>query len=276
MATTKQNSSTISQIYTSRNIILNLVKERGYDTSDYEDRSISEIQKMYNEKQLDIVLTLDNISRIYSQGNNEINVLNNVNLEMRRGEIISLVGNSGSGKSSLLQIAGLLEKPNSGEIYISDVKCSKMTDFERTIVRRVSIGFIYQFHHLLSDFTAVDNVAMPMLLSGSDKVYSKNKAIDLLNNLGLQDRVNHLPSQLSGGEQQRVSICRALANKPDILLADEPTGNLDIKTAEVVFEQFISLARKNNTSVLLATHNQKLSEKSDRTIRIIDGQLVEN
>ena len=229
-----------------------------------------------NEKQLDIVLTLDNISRIYSQGNNEINVLNNVNLEMRRGEIISLVGNSGSGKSSLLHIAGLLEKPNSGEIYISDVKCSKMTDFERTIVRRVSIGFIYQFHHLLSDFTAVDNVAMPMLLSGSDKVYSKNKAIDLLNNLGLQDRVNHLPSQLSGGEQQRVSICRALANKPDILLADEPTGNLDIKTAEVVFEQFISLARKNNTSVLLATHNQKLSEKSDRTIRIIDGQLVEN
>ncbi len=229
-----------------------------------------------NKKQLDIVLTLDNISRIYSQGNNEINVLNNVNLEMRRGEIISLVGNSGSGKSSLLHIAGLLEKPNSGEIYISDVKCSKMTDFERTIVRRVSIGFIYQFHHLLSDFTAVDNVAMPMLLSGSDKVYSKNKAIDLLNNLGLQDRVNHLPSQLSGGEQQRVSICRALANKPDILLADEPTGNLDIKTAEVVFEQFISLARKNNTSVLLATHNQKLSEKSDRTIRIIDGQLVEN
>ena len=229
-----------------------------------------------NKKQLDIVLTLDNISRIYSQGNNEINVLNNVNLEMRRGEIISLVGNSGSGKSSLLHIAGLLEKPNSGEIYISDVKCSKMTDFERTIVRRVSIGFIYQFHHLLSDFTAVDNVAMPMLLSGSDKVYSKNKAIDLLNNLGLQDRVNHLPSQLSGGEQQRVSICRALANNPDILLADEPTGNLDIKTAEVVFEQFISLARKNNTSVLLATHNQKLSEKSDRTIRIIDGQLVEN
>ncbi len=229
-----------------------------------------------NKKQLDIVLTLDNISRIYSQGNNQINVLNNVNLEMRRGEIISLVGNSGSGKSSLLHIAGLLEKPNSGEIYISDVKCSKMTDFERTIVRRVSIGFIYQFHHLLSDFTAVDNVAMPMLLSGSDKVYSKNKAIDLLNNLGLQDRVNHLPSQLSGGEQQRVSICRALANKPDILLADEPTGNLDIKTAEVVFEQFISLARKNNTSVLLATHNQKLSEKSDRTIRIIDGQLVEN
>ena len=229
-----------------------------------------------NKKQLDIVLTLDNISRIYSQGNNQINVLNNVNLEMRRGEIISLVGNSGSGKSSLLHIAGLLEKPNSGEIYISDVKCSKMTDFERTIVRRVSIGFIYQFHHLLSDFTAVDNVAMPMLLSGSDKVYSKNKAIDLLNNLGLQDRVNHLPSQLSGGEQQRVSICRALANNPDILLADEPTGNLDIKTAEVVFEQFISLARKNNTSVLLATHNQKLSEKSDRTIRIIDGQLVEN
>jgi len=176
----------------------------------------------------------------------------------------------------MLHIAGLLEKPNSGEIFINKVKCSKMTDFDRTITRRVSIGFIYQFHHLLSDFTAIDNVAIPMLLSGLEKAFAKSRARDLLDNLGLHDRINHLPSQLSGGEQQRVSICRALANDPDILLADEPTGNLDSKTAETVFEQFISLARKNNTSVLLATHNTKLSEKSDRIIKIIDGKLVEN
>lgn len=226
--------------------------------------------------QSDVVLSLENISRVYLQGDNKINVLNKINLDMRRGEIISLVGNSGSGKSSMLHIAGLLEKPNSGEIFINNVKCSKMTDFDRTITRRVSIGFIYQFHHLLSDFTAIDNVAIPMLLSGLEKTSAKSRAKDLLDNLGLQDRINHLPSQLSGGEQQRVSICRALANNPDILLADEPTGNLDSKTSEVVFEQFISLARKNNTSVLLATHNTKLSEKSDRIINIIDGKLVEN
>ena len=228
------------------------------------------------QNQSDIALSLENITRIYSQGNNQINVLNNINLDMKRGEIISLVGNSGSGKSSLLHIAGLLEKPNSGEIYINDVKCSKMTDFGRTISRRMSVGFIYQFHHLLSDFSATDNVAIPMRLSGYDKTYSKNKAAELLNNLGLGDRINHLPSQLSGGEQQRVSICRALANNPDILLADEPTGNLDSKTAEIVFDQFISLAREKNTGVLLATHNLKLSERSDRVIKIIDGKLIEN
>ena len=228
------------------------------------------------QNQSDIVLSLENITRIYSQGNNQINVLNNINLDMKRGEIISLVGNSGSGKSSLLHIAGLLEKPNSGEIYINDDKCSKMTDFGRTISRRMSVGFIYQFHHLLSDFSATDNVAIPMRLSGYDKTYSKNKAVELLNNLGLGDRINHLPSQLSGGEQQRVSICRALANNPDILLADEPTGNLDSKTAEIVFDQFISLAREKNTGVLLATHNLKLSERSDRVIKIIDGKLIEN
>ena len=228
------------------------------------------------QNQSDIVLSLENITRIYSQGNNQINVLNNINLDMKRGEIISLVGNSGSGKSSLLHIAGLLEKPNSGEIYINDVKCSKMTDFDRTISRRMSVGFIYQFHHLLSDFSATDNVAIPMRLSGYDKTYSKNKAVELLNNLGLGDRINHLPSQLSGGEQQRVSICRALANNPDILLADEPTGNLDSKTAEIVFDQFISLAREKNTGVLLATHNLKLSERSDRVIKIIDGKLIES
>ena len=226
--------------------------------------------------QLDVVLTLENISRVYLQGDNKINVLNKINLNMRRGEIISLVGNSGSGKSSMLHIAGLLEKPNSGEILINKVKCSKMTDFDRTITRRVSIGFIYQFHHLLPDFTAIDNVAIPMLLSGLEKASAKIRAKDLLDNLGLKDRINHLPSQLSGGEQQRVSICRALANNPDILLADEPTGNLDSKTAETVFEQFISLARKNNTSVLVATHTTKRSEKSDRIIKIIDGTLVEN
>mgnify|MGYP001284625331 CR=1 FL=1 len=229
-----------------------------------------------DQNQSDVIISLDNITRIYSQGINKINVLDNINLNMKRGEIISLVGSSGSGKSSLLHIAGLLEKPNSGEIYINGVKYTKMNDFDRTIARRKSIGFIYQFHHLLSDFTALDNVRLPMLLSGIDKARSINRATELLYNLGLKERINHLPSQLSGGEQQRVSIARALANNPDILLADEPTGNLDSKTAEIVFDQFISLAREKNTTVLLATHNLKLSEKSDRIIKIGNGNLVED
>ena len=229
-----------------------------------------------DQNQSDVIISLDNITRIYSQGINKINVLDNINLNMKRGEIISLVGSSGSGKSSLLHIAGLLEKPNSGEIHINGVKYTKMNDFDRTIARRKSIGFIYQFHHLLSDFTALDNVRLPMLLSGIDKARSINRATELLYNLGLKERINHLPSQLSGGEQQRVSIARALANNPDILLADEPTGNLDSKTAEIVFDQFISLAREKNTTVLLATHNLKLSEKSDRIIKIGNGNLVED
>ena len=188
--------------------------------------------------QLDVVLSLENISRVYLQGDNKINVLNKINLDMRRGEIISLVGSSGSGKSSMLHIAGLLEKPNSGEIFINKVKCSKMTDFDRTITRRVSIGFIYQFHHLLSDFTAIDNVAIPMLLSGLERASAKSRAKDLLDNLGLQDRINHLPSQLSGGEQQRICIARALLNDPKLILADEPTGNLDSATSVEIMALF--------------------------------------
>ena len=194
--------------------------------------------------QSDVVLSLENISRVYLQGDNKINVLNKINLDMRRGEIISLVGNSGSGKSSMLHIGDFLKKPNSCEIFINKVKCSKMTDFDRTITRRVSIGFIYQFHHLLSDFTAIDNVTIPMLLSGLEKTSAKSRAKDLLDNLGLQDRINHLPSQLSGGEQQRVSICRALANNPDILLADEPTGNLDSKPSELSLNSLYLCSKK--------------------------------
>ena len=151
-----------------------------------------------------------------------------------------------------------------------------MNDQERTISRRHSIGFIYQFHHLLSDFSAIDNIIIPMMISGQDKSYSEERAMMLLSKLGLDDRKDHLPSQLSGGEQQRVSIARAIANKPDLLLADEPTGNLDAKTADIVFDQFISLVRQENMSVLLATHNNKLSEKSDRVISIHDGELKEN
>jgi len=229
-----------------------------------------------NKNQGDSVLSLSGISRIYTQGDNKINVLRNVDLNINRGEIISLIGSSGSGKSSLLHIAGLLEQPDSGDITINGVKFSKMNDQERTISRRHSIGFIYQFHHLLSDFSAFDNIIIPMMIAGQDKSYSQERATILLSKLGLEDRKDHLPSQLSGGEQQRVSIARAIANKPDLLLADEPTGNLDSKTADIVFDQFISLVRQENMSVLLATHNFKLSEKSDRVISIQNGELEES
>ena len=225
--------------------------------------------------QSDNVLLLDSISRIYNQGNNEIKVLDNVNLSVKKGEIVSLIGNSGSGKSSLLHIAGLLELPNSGEIIINDIKFSAMSEKERTISRRNSIGFIYQFHHLLSDFTAIDNIMIPMLIGGHQKSYAKDKAEKLLSKLELFDRKDHLPSQMSGGEQQRVSIARSLANNPDILLADEPTGNLDSKTADLVFNQFLDLAKDENMSVLLATHNIKLSDKSDRVISLQNGSLLE-
>jgi len=229
-----------------------------------------------NKNQGDSVLSLSGISRIYTQGDNKINVLRNVDLNINRGEIISLIGSSGSGKSSLLHIAGLLEQPDSGDITINGVKFSKMNDQERTISRRHSIGFIYQFHHLLSDFSAIDNIIIPMMIAGQDKSYSQERATILLSKLGLECRKDHLPSQLSGGEQQRVSIARAIANKPDLLLADEPTGNLDSKTADIVFDQFISLVRQENMSVLLATHNFKLSEKSDRVISIQNGELEES
>ena len=225
--------------------------------------------------QSDNVLLLDSISRIYNQGNNEIKVLDNVNLSIKKGEIVSLIGNSGSGKSSLLHIAGLLELPNSGEIIINDIKFSAMSEKERTISRRNSIGFIYQFHHLLSDFTAIDNIMIPMLIAGHQKSYAKDKAEKLLSKLELFDRKDHLQSQMSGGEQQRVSIARSLANNPDILLADEPTGNLDSKTADLVFNQFLDLAKDENMSVLLATHNIKLSDKSDRVMSLQNGSLLE-
>ncbi len=228
------------------------------------------------KNQEDSVLSLSGVSRIYMQGVNKINVLKNVDLNINRGEIVSLIGSSGSGKSSLLHIAGLLEQPDAGDITINGVKFSKMNDQERTISRRHSIGFIYQFHHLLSDFSAIDNVIIPMMISGQDKSHSQERAMMLLSKLGLGNRKDHLPSQLSGGEQQRVSIARAIANKPDLLLADEPTGNLDAKTADIVFDQFISLVRQENMSVLLATHNNKLSEKSDRVISIQNGELKEN
>ena len=228
-----------------------------------------------NIYQSDNVLLLDSISRIYNQGDNEIKVLDNINLSVKKGEIVSLIGNSGSGKSSLLHIAGLLELPNSGEIIINDIKFSTMNEKERTVSRRNSIGFIYQFHHLLSDFTAIDNIMIPMLLAGHQKTYAKDKAEKLLKRLELFNRKDHLPSQMSGGEQQRVSIARSLANNPDILLADEPTGNLDSKTADIVFNQFLDLAKDENMSVLLATHNIKLSDKSDRVISLQNGSLLE-
>tara|TARA_Y100000590_G_scaffold353530_1_gene406477 strand:- start:2348 stop:3046 length:699 start_codon:yes stop_codon:yes gene_type:complete len=222
------------------------------------------------------LISLINIMRTYKQGDNEIKVLNKINIEIHKGEIVSLLGNSGTGKSSLLHIAGLLENPDEGEIILDGIKYSKMSEKQRTKNRRDVIGFVYQFHHLLSDFSAIDNIIIPLLIAGHTKMTATQRAKSLLEELGLFNRKDHLPSQLSGGEQQRVAIARAIANKPKILLADEPTGNLDSKTAENVFNQFISLARNHDMSVLFATHNIKLSELSDRKINLVDGSLIED
>ncbi len=221
------------------------------------------------------VLRLDKVGRIFSQGQEDLLVLDSVNLEVRSGEIVALLGQSGSGKSTLLQIAGLLEPPTSGTIYVTDVDCSSSNDRKRTEVRRDKIGFVYQFHHLLPEFSALENVMMPNLISGVAKSTAREKATELLERMGLKDRLSHRPAKLSGGEQQRVAIARALANDPVLLLADEPTGNLDEQTAELVFKQFLDLVRDRNVAALVATHNTDLAKRMDRVVRVHDHKLQE-
>ncbi|MCR9213659.1 MAG: ABC transporter ATP-binding protein [Proteobacteria bacterium] len=224
----------------------------------------------------DAVLRLDKVGRVFSQGQEDLLVLDSVDLEVKPGEIVALLGQSGSGKSTLLQIAGLLEPPTSGTIYVTDVDCSSSNDRKRTEVRRDKIGFVYQFHHLLPEFSALENVMMPNLISGVAKSTAKEKATELLERMGLQDRLSHRPAKLSGGEQQRVAIARALANDPVLLLADEPTGNLDEQTAELVFKQFLDLVRDRNVAALVATHNTDLAQRMDRIVRVHDHKLQED
>jgi lipoprotein-releasing system ATP-binding protein len=202
-----------------------------------------------------------------------IEVLRGVDLEVREGEIVALLGPSGSGKSTLLQAVGLLEGGFDGSIRIAGEEVGELSDGNRTRVRRDTLGFVYQFHHLLPDFTALENVVIPQLVKGSTREEADERARTLLASLGLAERVTHRPSKLSGGEQQRVAVARALANRPALVLADEPTGNLDEATADIVFAEFLRLVRDEGSAALVATHNERIAAKMDRVLRLHEGVL---
>lgn len=221
------------------------------------------------------VLELKNIKRWFGKAETRVDVLKGVDLTVHAGEIVALVGPSGSGKSTLLQIAGLLDTPSGGDIYIAGQKASKATDRERTKLRQNYMGFVYQSHLLLPDFTALENVMIPQMLAGVEHKAAAAKASDLLGKVGLGHRLTHRSGQLSGGEQQRVAIARSLANDPKLLLADEPTGNLDPHTADEVFKLFLTLVRETGLSAIIATHNPELAAKMDRRVTVRDGQIVE-
>jgi lipoprotein-releasing system ATP-binding protein len=221
----------------------------------------------------DTLLHIQNLTRSYCQGDRKLEVLRGVNLSVKAGEMVALVGESGSGKSTLLQIVGLLDKPDSGEILLDGKPAGGLTDAARTRLRSEKLGFIYQFHHLLPEFTAKENVMMPLLIAGESEPAAATRAEELLAAMGLSARAAHRPAELSGGEQQRVAIARAFANRPALVLADEPTGNLDPATAEQVFQWFVKLTREQGCALLMATHNQELSARADRVLRVVEGRL---
>jgi lipoprotein-releasing system ATP-binding protein len=218
-------------------------------------------------------LLLDGIMRNFTQGAKTLEVLKGADLAVRPGEIVALVAPSGGGKSTLLQIAGLLDTPTSGTVSIEGVVFSGLGDKARTSARRRLLGFVYQFHHLLPDFTAQENLAIPLMAAGRVKAAAMTRAAGLLDRVGLSDRRSHRPAELSGGEQQRVAICRALANDPRVLLADEPTGNLDPETAGRVFDMLLEVVRETGLAALIATHNQDLAARMDRIVRLEDGVI---
>lgn len=221
------------------------------------------------------ILSLRAICRRYQVGDDRaLDVLRSVDLDLVPGEIVGLIGPSGSGKSSLLHAAGLLEQPSSGEIWIDGRNCSTLDDAGRTALRLHRVGFVYQFHHLLPEFGALDNVALPMLIAGKSRRAAADRAAELLTRLGLAERLDHQPAQLSGGEQQRVAIARALANQPGVILADEPTGNLDYATSRVVLDDLQSLVRAEGATALIATHNLELTTYMDRVFALQDGKLI--
>ena len=222
----------------------------------------------------DVALRLANVCRGFPQADGRLEVLNGVDLEVRRGEIVALVAPSGAGKSTLLHIAGLLEPADSGEVEIGGLRCSGMSEAERTRTRRLGLGFVYQFHHLLPEFDALENVMLPQIIAGQPRAEARARALDLLGRVGLAARTDHRPAKLSGGEQQRVAIVRALANAPAVLLADEPTGNLDMRTSDVVFGELMRLVRTEGLAAVIATHNPELARRMDRTVTLVDGRLV--
>lgn len=221
-----------------------------------------------------VPLELESVERSFQQGTGRLDVLRGVSLSLKAGEITALVGPSGTGKSTLLHIAGLLEQPTSGKVILDGQDCTAMDDSARTVIRQTGVGFVYQFHHLLPEFSAAENVMLPQMIAGVGKSESRIRAESLLKEVGLDERLSHRPSELSGGEQQRVAIVRALANKPRVLLADEPTGNLDEGTASIVFDVMLNVVRQSNVSALIATHNIELAERMDRVVSLRDGLLV--
>ena len=219
-------------------------------------------------------LEISGLGRAFQQGGRQLEVLRDLDLRIAAGEAVALMGPSGSGKSTLLHAAGLLERPDAGEIVIAGKICSTMNDRQRTVMRRDFLGFVYQFHHLLPEFTALENVLIPMRLAKVSQMEASQRARRLLTELGLEDRLEHAPGELSGGEQQRVAIARSLANQPVLLLADEPTGNLDQATAEVVLAELLSIVRERGLGILIATHDPSVADRLDRVVRLQDGQLL--
>lgn len=220
-----------------------------------------------------IVLSLNNIRHSFPEGKGILHVLRGITLDIKAGEIVALVGPSGAGKSTLLHISGLLERPTEGSITILNEEASQLSDKRRTELRRDTIGFVYQYHHLLPEFTALENVTLPQLIAGKSSQAVEERARWLIDKVGLTQRITHRPKELSGGEQQRIAIARALANKPKLLLADEPTGNLDTKTADLVFKELVKMVREENVGALIATHNLELAAQMDRTITLVDGLI---
>jgi lipoprotein-releasing system ATP-binding protein len=221
------------------------------------------------------VIYLHEIKRQYMQGEAPLIILNGVKLALWAGQSVALVAPSGSGKSTLLHIAGLLETPDEGEVYVGGAPTSQLSDTERTLLRRTEIGFVYQSHRLLPEFSALENVMLPQMIRGLKKSETVKRASEILGYLGLGDRLKHRPAELSGGEQQRVAIARAVANAPRALLADEPTGNLDPHTADHVFQALMQLVKATQVAMLIATHNMELAGRMDRRVSIVDGQIVE-
>jgi lipoprotein-releasing system ATP-binding protein len=226
-----------------------------------------------SEERAKMGLRLEGIGRTFHQGGRDLEVLRGVTLQVEPGELVALVGPSGAGKSTLLHIAGLLEHADRGEVLIGGAAASKLDDGARTALRRKTIGFVYQYHHLLPEFSALENIVLPQMIAGRSKAKARARAQELLDMVGLAERASHRPARLSGGEQQRVAIARGLANVPSLLLADEPTGNLDPQTAGSVFEALIRMVRGAGLGVLIATHNMDLAARMDRTLTLADGHV---
>ncbi len=219
-------------------------------------------------------LRLEDIHRTFVQGTVRLEILQGASLELAPGEVVALVGPAGAGKSTLLRIAGLLERPDDGEIWLDGTGCGGLGEGERTRLRRDHLGFVYQFHHLLPEFSALENIMLPRMIAGESRRQAREKAKALIEMVGLTERASHRPARLSGGEQQRIAMARALANEPRVLLADEPTGNLDQHTADAVFDKLLELLRTTGRAALIATHNTELARRMDRTLVISDGVLV--